>query len=141
MDDKVKKTLKSMIIGDTIYNILLIIISTIIFIIYYKTKNIENFHILIIKNELCVVIGYILSVFGLYSMATSLTKAISANDESYAKKHMVLMSTIRFLIFCIILIIIINKNVFGVTGGIMYALATLGIKISAYLAPHIEKKL
>ena len=141
MDDKLKKTLKSMMIGTSFYNALLLIISIIFFILYYKNKSISNAFIKIIQNELCVLIGYIVSLIGLYSMALSLSKAISANDANYAKKHMVLMSTIRFIIFCIILIIIINKNVFGISGGIMFALSILGIKIGAYLAPQIEKRL
>jgi hypothetical protein len=74
-------------------------------------------------------------------MALSLEKAVLSNDEKYAKRHVALMSTIRFIIFCIILLIVINKNVFGISGGIMYALAAFGIKIGAYLAPIIEKKL
>lgn len=139
MDSKLKKTLKCMMIGDTIYNVILIIVSTIVFIIYYRTK--ANSHISIIKNEVCVIIGYIVSIIGLYSMAVSLNKAISANDEGYAKRHITLMSIIRLLIFCLILIIIINKNTFGIIGGIMYALATFGIKVGAYLAPIIEKKM
>ena len=141
MDDKLKRTLKSMIIGTSIYNFVLLILSTIFFIIYYKNKNVSDFHILIIKNELSLIIGYIVSIFGLYSMAKSLEKAVISKDEKYAKKHMTLMSTIRFIIFCIILIIIINKKVFGITGGIMYALAAFGLKVGAYLSPIIEKKL
>ena len=70
-----------------------------------------------------------------------LSKAISANDEKYAKKHMVLMSTIRMIVFCIILVIVINERTFGITGGIMFALAILSVKISAYLAPVIEKNI
>ena len=141
MDDKLKRTLKSMIIGTSIYNFVLLILSTIFFIIYYKNKNVSDFHILIIKNELSLIIGYIVSIFGLYSMAKSLEKAVMSKDEKYAKKHMTLMSTIRFIIFCIILVIIINKKVFGITGGIMYALAAFGLKVGAYLSPIIEKKL
>ena len=141
MDDKLKRTLKSMAIGTSIYVLLLFILSTIFFFLYYKNKNIPDFHILIIKNELSLIIGYIVSIIGLYSMALSLEKAVLSNDEKYAKKHMALMSTIRFIIFCIILLIVINKNVFGISGGIMYALSAFGIKIGAYLAPIIEKKL
>lgn len=141
MDDKLKRTLKSMAIGTSIYVLLLFILSTIFFFLYYKNKNISDFHILIIKNELSLIIGYIVSIIGLYSMALSLEKAVLSNDEKYAKRHVALMSTIRFIIFCIILLIVINKNVFGISGGIMYALSAFGIKIGAYLAPIIEKKL
>jgi uncharacterized membrane protein len=72
-------------------------------------------------------------------MATSLAKAVSANDEKYAKSHIALMSVIRLIAFCIILIIVINEKTFGLTGGIMFALATLGVKVGAYLVPVIEK--
>lgn len=139
MDDKLKKTLHSMIIGNTIYNVILIIISTIVFTIIYKTKS--DFIISIVKNELCVVIGYIVSVIGLYSMALSLSKAVSANDDNYARRYMTLMSIVRLIVFCIILIILINKNTFGITGGIMYVLSFIGIKVGTYLAPAIEKRL
>ena len=141
MDDKLKRTLRSMLIGTSIYNIILFILSSIFFYLYYKSRNIPNCHFLIIKNELGLIIGYIVSIIGLYSMATSLEKAVMSNDEKYAKRYMTLMSTIRFIIFCIILLIIINKNIFGISGGLMYALAAFGIKIGAYLAPSIEKKL
>lgn len=141
MDAKLKRTLKSMVIGTSIYNISLIIISTTTFYIYYTKNNVPDFHILIIKNEISSIIGYIISIIGLYSMALSLEKAISSNDAKYAKNHMTLMSVIRLIVFCLILIILINKNVFGITGGIMYALSALGLKISAYLSPHIEKRL
>lgn len=138
MDDKLKKTLTCMIIGSSLYNLLLLILSTIFFLIYYKNTN--NSFTLILKNELCLIIGYILSVIAIYSMALSITKVVNANDEAYAKKHMTISSVIRFIIFCIILIVIINKKVCGLSGGIMFLLSTLGIKIGAYLAPVIEKR-
>lgn len=129
-------------IGTALYNIVLLVLSSIIFFIYCKNKNIDSKETitLIIKNAICIIIGFVCSIVGLYSMAASLSKAISANDEKYAKSHMVLMSTVRLIVFCIILIIIINEKTFGLTGGIMFALATLGVKISAYLAPAIEKR-
>ncbi len=141
MDDKFRKTFKCIVIGTSIYNLFLIIFSTIVFIFYYKSKNIPNFTITIIKNEVSVIIGYIVSILGLYSIASSLKKSISSNDADYAKKHMTFMSIIRFVFFCIILIIIINKNVFGISGGLMYVLSVFGIKIGAYLSPQIEKHL
>lgn len=143
LDSKVKRTLKCMWIGTAIYNIVLLVLSSIIFLIYCKNKNFNSNDTItfIIKNAICILIGFICSVVGLYSMAASLSKAISANDEKYAKSHMVLMSVIRLIVFCIILIIVINERTFGLVGGIMFALATLGVKISAYLAPTIEKRM
>lgn len=143
LDNKVKRTLKCMMIGSLIYNVVLLIVSLIIFILVCKGKNLNTNDtlIFIVKNELCVLIGLVCSIIGLYSMAVSLSKAISANDEKYAKKHMVLMSTIRMIVFCIILVIVINERTFGITGGIMFALAILSVKISAYLAPVIEKNI
>ena len=139
MDAKLKKTLTCMMIGTSLYNIILLILSIIFFIIYYK--NTENSLILILKNEFCLILGYALSLIALYTMAKSITKVVDANDASFAKKHMTLMSSIRFIIFCVILIILINKNVCGISGGLMFALATFGIKIGAYLAPIIEKRI
>ena len=141
LDSKVKRTLKCMMIGSLIYNFVLIIVSTIIFILISKSKNLSSDEtiIYIIKNEVSVIIGLICSIVGLYSMATSLEKAISANDEKYAKNHIALMRTIRLIVFCILQIIIINEKVFGISGGIMFALAVLGIKAGAYLVPTVEK--
>lgn len=138
MDDKLKKTLTCMMIGTSLYNLLLLILSTIFFTIYYK--NADNSFTLILKNELCLILGYIISIIAIYSMALSITKVANANDEAYAKKHMTIASVVRLIIFCIILIIVINKNVCGLSGGIMLLLSTLGIKIGAYLAPVIEKR-
>ena len=132
-----------MIVGSLLYNLVLLIVSIIIFVIFCRSKNLSSNDTLvfIVKNEICVLIGFICSVVGLYSMAASLSKAISSNDEKYAKNHVALMSVIRLIAFCIILIIVINEKTFGLTGGIMFALATLGVKVSAYLAPVIEKQM
>ena len=140
-DSKVKRTLKCMMIGSLIYNIFLIIVSAVVFILISKNKNFNNNETLIyiLKNEISVLMGFVCSIIGLYSMATSLEKAISSNDEKYAKNHIALMRTIRLIIFCILLIVIINENVFGISGGIMFALAVLGIKAGAYLVPIVEK--
>lgn len=140
-DSKVKRTLKCMMVGSLIYNIFLIIVSAIVFILISKNKNFNNNETLIyiLKNEISVLIGFVCSIIGLYSMATSLEKAISSNDEKYAKNHIALMRTIRLIVFCILLIVIINENVFGISGGIMFALAVLGIKAGAYLVPIVEK--
>ena len=141
LDDKVKKTLKCMIIGSTIYNVLLFIASLLIFLLFCKNNNLNNSSTFsfIAKNEICVLIGLICSIIGLYSMALSLSKAISSNDANYAKNHVTLMSIVRLLVFCVIFIIVINEKTFGLIGGIMFALATLGVKIGTYMVPIIEK--
>ena len=74
-------------------------------------------------------------------MTMSVTKAMDANDEKFAKGHMVIASLIRLLSFCIILIIVINEKTFGIVGGIIFLLAALGVKVGAYLTPILEKKL
>ena len=142
-DSKVKRTLKCMMVGSLIYNIFLIIVSVIVFILISKNKNFNNNETLIyiLKNEISVLIGFVCSIIGLYSMATSLEKAISSNDEKYAKNHVALMRMIRLLVFCVLQVIIINEKVFGISGGIMFALAVLGIKAGAYLVPIVEKHL
>lgn len=142
LDSKVKRTLKCMMIGSLIYNVALFVVSLIIFLIIYKNKGISDREtlIFIVKNELCLLIGLVCSIAGLYSIAVSLSKAIEANDEKYAKNHMMLMSTIRMIVFCILLVVIINERTFGIAGGIMFSLAMFGVKIGAYLAPLIEKK-
>lgn len=143
LDSKVKRTLKCMMIGSLLYNIVLIVISIIILAVFCRSKNLSSNDTLvfIVKSEICVLIGLMCSIAGLYSMAVSLSKAIAANDEKYAKSHMILMSTIRMIVFCIILVVVINERTFGLTGGIMFAISMLGVKISAYLAPIIEKRM
>ena len=143
IDDNVRRTMKCMIIGSSVYVLTLLIISTIIYIIYGNVKNtsFEELFTRIIKNIICISIGYLYCLFSIYSMTISTTKAIEANDEKFAKGHMVIASLIRLLCFCIILTIIINENTFGVTGGIFFLLTTMGIKIGAYLTPIIEKRL
>lgn len=139
IDNKLKKTMKCMMIGMSVYNVVLIIVSVIVFIVFYRDK--ENALISILKNETCIVIGFVLSFFAIYSMTISLSKAINANDEKFAKRHVVINSILRLIAFCIIMIIIINEKAFGLVGGMMFALSIFGIKVGAYLAPIIDKKI
>lgn len=143
IDDRVRRTMKSMILGSSIYVLCLLIISTIAYIIYCNFKSIAFADVLnrIIKNVICICIGYLYSIFSIYSMTMSVTKAMDANDEKFAKGHMVIASLIRLLSFCIILIIVINEKTFGIVGGIIFLLAALGVKVGAYLTPILEKKL
>ena len=143
IDDRVRRTMRCMIIGSSIYSLCLLVIVTIAFAIYYKVKNVAFTDALlgIVKNAICVVIGYIYGLFSIYSMTMSATKAMDANDEKFAKGHMVIMSVVRLLSFCIIFIIVINEKIFGVVGGIIFLLATLGVKVGAYMTPMLEKKL
>ena len=139
MDEKLKRTLKCMIIGISIYNVILLIVSIIIFIIILHNK--DNIINAILKNEIGLVVGYIVSIIGVYSMAKSIVKVTSKNDDDFAKKYMTLMSTVRFIIFVVILVVIINKNVIGIEAGALYILLVFGIKIGAYLAPMIERSI
>lgn len=143
LDSKVKKTMKGMMIGSMIYNLFVFIISTIIFIIYCANKNIKINDIVIftVKNEICVLIGFVFSLIYIYNMTVALTKAVSSNDKKYAKRHIILMSMVRLILFSIILVIVINKKTFGLIGGIMYVIAVLGVKIGAYIAPAVIKRL
>lgn len=134
LDSKLKRTMMCMMVGSGIYNVILIIVSSILFFIYYR-----NLKIFVLKNEVCVIIGFICSIVGINSMTMSLAKAISANDVDYAKRHMIIASIIRLIAFCLLLIIIIK--IFGFIGGMMFALAILGIKVGAYLTPIIEKRI
>ena len=97
--------MKYMIIGSSIYALCLLIIITIAFIIFYKVKNVAFAEALtrIIKNAICVIVGYLYSLIAIYSMTISVTNAVAANDEKYAKGHMVIASLVRLLSFCIIL--------------------------------------
>lgn len=136
-DAKVRKTLKCMLIGATIYNVLLIIVSAVALMIFSNDKSL----IYILKNELCVMIGCVFCYLGIYFMAASLIKSLDSNDEAFAKRHMAISSIVRAVVFCLVLVIISNKNIFGIVGGLLFALSILGIKIGAYLAPFIEKKI
>ena len=142
IDDRVRRTMKYMIIGSSIYALCLLIIITIAFIIFYKVKNVAFANALngLIKNAICVIVGYLYSLIAIYSMTISVTNAVAANDEKFARGHMVIASLVRLLSFCIILIIVINEKTFGVVGGIIFLLAALGVKIGAYATPLLEKK-
>lgn len=143
IDDKVKRTLRCMIIGSSLYNMLLFVIILLVTIFFYRDKNVHNEIILtqIFKNALTQMIGYIYSILSLYSMATSLSKSMSSNDEKFAKRHMIITSIMRLIAFSIIFIIIFNIKIFGIVGSMIFAAATLGIKVGAYLTPTIEKKI
>lgn len=143
IDDKVVRTMRCMLIGSSIYDAILLIIVIVSTIIYCKIKNMANVEMAtqLIKNVLSVLIGYIYSMFAIYSMTISVTKSVDANDDNFAKRHMVISSIVRLISFCIILIIIINEKVFGVVGGILFLTATLGVKVGAYATPILERKL
>lgn len=143
IDDKVGRTMKCMMIGSSFYNAALLIIVVISTIIYCKIKDISNAETIscLFKNVLSLVIGYIYSIFSIYSMTVSISKSVDANDDAFAKRHMVISSFVRLAAFVIILIIIINEKFFGVVGGIIFLLAALGVKVGAYLTPLLERKL
>ena len=142
IDDKVGRTMKCMMIGSSFYNVALLIIVIISTIIYCKINNITNAKTstYLIKNILIVLIGYVYSLFAIYSMTVSITKSVDANDDAFAKRHMVISSLVRLAAFVIILIIIINEKVFGVVGGIIFLAAALGVKVGAYATPLIERQ-
>lgn len=142
IDDKVGRTMKCMMIGSSFYNVALLIIVIISTIVYCKTNNIANAETLtyLIKNILIVLIGYVYSLFAIYSMTVSITKSVDANDDAFAKRHMVISSLVRLATFVIILIIIINEKFFGVVGGIIFLAAALGVKAGAYATPLIERQ-
>ena len=141
IDVKVKRTMTSMMIGSSLFNLLLLALSVIIFVIYCWSKNISNSYTIkfILKNILCILIGYICSLIAIYSMTMSVVKAVDFGDEKFAKRHLVISSLVRLFVFCIILILIINEKVFGFVGGMMFVLAVLGVKVGTYLSPTIEK--
>lgn len=141
MSDKVKHTLKCMMVGSAIYNVILFVASLILFIIYYQINKKANSSIIILKNEICVVIGFICNIIYLYFLAKSLVKALDSNDEKYAKTHIIISTIIRFVVFCVLLVVIINENTFGISGGLMFALSMLGVKIGSYTAPLFDKKI
>ena len=142
IDDKVGRTMKCIMIGSSFYNVALLIIVIISTIIYCKTNNVANAKTstYLIKNILIVLIGYVYSLFAIYSMTVSITKSVDANDDAFAKRHMVISSLVRLATFVIILIIIINEKFFGVVGGIIFLAAALGVKVGAYATPLIERQ-
>ena len=143
IDDKVGRTMRCMMIGSSIYNLVLIIIIVISTMIYCRIKNISNAELItrLVKNILSWLIGYVYSIFSIYSMTISISKSVDANDDAFARRHMVISSLVRLVSFCIILILIINEKVFGTVGGIIFLVASLGVKVGAYLTPLLERKL
>ncbi len=142
IDDKVGRTMKCMMIGSSFYNVALLIIVIISTIIYCKTNDVANDDTItcLVKNVLVLLVGYVYSIFAIYSMTVSITKSVDANDDAFAKRHMVISSLVRLAAFVIILIIIINEKIFGVVGGIIFLAAALGVKVGAYATPLIERQ-
>ena len=144
MDDKVKKTTKQIMIGSIIYNILLFLFSLAFFAIYCYNKKIDindsYFTYSIVKIIFSSIIGTIFSIIMIFWMATTLNKALGSNDEKFAKNYIIKNSVFRNILFCITLIIVINENVLGFNGGIVFILSSLGTKIGAYLNPVIFKQ-
>ena len=143
MDDKVKKTLKQIIVGSIVYNILLLLFLLAIFMIdcYNKNVDINSSFFLhnIVKMLIGSIIGTLFSIVIITWMAISLNKALGSNDEKFAKNYIAKNSIFRNLLFCIILIIVINEKVLGFYGGMMFILGSFGTKIGAYLTPIIFK--
>lgn len=134
LDAKVKNTVKNMIIGSAIYNVVLLIIVAIAS--YLITKKFQ----VVLINIVGVVLGFAWSAINIYLIAVALDKALSANDTDYAKRHVTFITTLRMIIFCVILVILF-KYILGFSGGILFAVATLGTKVGSYLAPIIDNKL
>ena len=134
--------MKCMMIASSFYNVALLIIVIISTIIYCKTNDVANADTItcLVKNILVLLIGYVYSIFAIYSMTVSITKSVDANDDAFAKRHMVISSLVRLAAFVIILIIIINEKFFGVVGGIIFLAAALGVKVGAYATPLIERQ-
>ncbi len=134
--------MKCMMIGSSFYNVALLIIVIISTIIYCKTNDVANDDTItcLVKNVLVLLVGYVYSIFAIYSMTVSITKSVDANDDAFAKRHMVISSLVRLAAFVIILIIIINEKIFGVVGGIIFLAAALGVKVGAYATPLIERQ-
>lgn len=143
IDAKVRRTMKCMMIGSSIYNVALLVLVVIFTIIYCKIKNISNAKLItyLAKYFLSILIGYAYSIFCIYSMTVSITNSVDSNDDAFAKRHMIISTLVRLISFCIILVLLINEKVFGTVGGIMFLVASLGVKVGAYLTPLIEKKL
>ena len=143
IDDKVGRTMKCMMIGSSIYNVVLLFVIVISTIIYCKIKSISNEELKtdLVKYILSWLIGYVYSIFSIYSMTVSVSKSVDANDDAFARRHMIISSLIRLASFCIILILIINEKVFGTVGGIIFLVTSLGVKVGAYLTPLLERKL
>lgn len=140
MDEKVKKTLKLMITGMAIYNVILLIISLVIFIIYCYNKKVDNSFLFILKAEIGCVLGFVVGCIGLYNMAVTYNKAMDSKDEKFTRSYVIRYSIVRLIVFCVILGFIVSKRGLGLPAGIMFALSTFGIKVGTYMVPILEKK-
>lgn len=141
MDRKVKRTLKLLIIGMAIYTLFLFVVSLVILIIYCYNHKVVATLSFIIKAECGCILGFIVGGLGVYNMAITLTKAIDSKDEKFTRAYVSKYSMIRLLMFCIILGVIISDYGLGLPAGIMFALATFGIKIGTYLVPILDKRI
>ena len=139
--DKLSKTEICMFIGAMIYDVLLLIISSIIvvFIALYEKILLKEIFITIIKNSVCIFLGFIFTILSIHSMKVTIDKALSSNDEKFAKWHTIKVGIIRKVIILIVFIIILN--VFDILYVLIFSLSLLGIKISAYIVPFVDKKI
>lgn len=129
-----------MFIGAMIYNILLFVIISIITIVLAINKNTSyEIFLSIIKSGICIFLGFISTILSIHSMKITIDKAISSNDEKFAKWHTIKIGIFRKFIILIILAIILNF--LSVKYVLTFSLSLLGIKVSAYIVPLIENKI
>lgn len=132
IDNKLKKEILLIVIGDLLYNIFALVFSIMILIFFKPT----GFNI----NDIVIgyLIGFIFSVIYIYHMAMSINKAIDYNDEKSANGYFIRQKVIRYFLL-IMIFILINKYLNSYI-SIFAIISVFGIKIGAYIAPLIKYK-
>ena len=119
-DKKLKQNLYKMFKIMLVINILYIIAIS----IYAVLNKLET--MFLIKLVLSVVVGYLLSLFYLNSIAENILKSVDTNDEKLAKNNAIKSSIFRYLIVIIVISICSREFILGTASALIIVLSLIG---------------
>lgn len=137
IDKNVKNTMRRMILGDIIYNLIIFAIFLVLFI--FTCYNNKDEVYIFIRLIMGLFLGLIFSISVIINMGYTLDFAYNANDESFAKNYIIKYSVIRNIIFAIILIALIKIDFFGKEAAIGFFVGALGTKFGTYIGNKFIK--
>ena len=124
IDKNVKNTMRRMILGDIIYNLIIFAIFLVLFI--FTCYNNKDEAYIFIKLIMGLFLGLIYSTCVIINMGYTLDFAYNANDESFAKNYIIKYSVIRNIIF-------------GKEAAIGFFVGALGTKFGTYIGNKFIK--
>lgn len=130
LNNDLKKQIFTIIKGELIYNVIILILSLIL----YFTKLVD---IDIISSATGLVIGFMVSIGYVYHMASSLNRAVDFVDAKASQRYYTTQKLIRDLVVLIIFVIVCRFV--NVTVAIFGLIALFGVKIGAYFSPLLGK--